>query len=263
MEWVRLTSENPLPDGFYELELRLDGRQLYRGGVSVGAASAAGVTLGPIVFAEGVSADGAPLQPADQFSNVGEVFAVFTADGLRDGVVLRSVWYFNGEPVLEDEAPWDQGEVSVGWLSITHRDGLPVGDYRLELSIEGAPAQQGEFTVTEQARTQDRAASVNVIGMVHDSDNTRRTIRGATVLFLNPGITIDDWIDADFDDAMIYASGVSARDGSYQLDSRLETGQTYAVIAVHDDYQPVREDDFQVPIDAADPYVVDVPMEAR
>lgn len=263
VEWVRLTSENPLPDGFYELELRLDGRQLYRGGVSVGAASAAGVTLGPIVFAEGVSDDGTPQQPADQFSNVGEVFAVFTAEGLRDGVVLRSVWYFNGEPVLEDEAPWDQGAVSVGWLSITHRDGLPVGAYRLELSVEGAPAQQGEFEVTEQARAQDRAASVNVIGKVYDRDNARRAIRGATVLFLNSGVTIEGWIDADFADSMIYASGVSTRDGSYQLDRRLETGQTYAVVAVHDDYQPVREENFQVPIDAADPYVVDVPMEAR
>jgi hypothetical protein len=262
-EWVRLTSEQPLPDGFYELELRLDGRQLYRGGVSVGTASPAGVTLGSLVFAEGVSANGTPQRPAARFGNVGEVFAVFTADGLRNGVVLRSVWYFQGTPVLEDDAPWDQGEVSVGWLSITHRDGLPAGDYRLELYVEGELAQHGEFQVTEQTRPTGRATSVNVAGTVYDRDNQRRTIRGATVIFLNPGVTVDDWINADFADSMIHASGVSVRGGDYQLDRRLETGQTYAIVVVHDDYQPVREDLFQVPIDAGDPYILDVPMQAR
>lgn len=263
VEWVRLTADSALPDGFYELELRLDGRQLYRGGVTVGAAGATSVTLGPITFAEGVGDDGSPQQPATRFSNVGEVFAIFTAQGLRDGVVMRSVWYFEGSPVLEDEAPWDQGDVSVGWLSITHRDGLPVGSYRLELYVEGELVQQGEFTIAEQARESKRSTSVGVSGTVYDSDNSRRAIRGAMVFFLQPGVAVDDWVAEQFDAGLIFASGTSARDGTYALDKRVESGQTYAVVAVHDDYQPVREDRFQIPLDAADPYVVNVPMEKR
>ena len=86
---------------------------------------------------------------------------------------------------------------------------------------------------------------------------------GALVVFLKPGATVDAWIDAGFDETQIYASGTSTRTGAYQLNNRVEAGQSYAVIVVHDDYLPVREDLFQAPPDAADPFVLDVPMQRR
>ncbi len=44
-DWISLNADAGLADGFYELELWLGGRQLYRGGVSVGQASANGEAL--------------------------------------------------------------------------------------------------------------------------------------------------------------------------------------------------------------------------
>ena len=263
-DWLSLSADTALDDGFYELELWLAGGQLYRGGVSVGQAVANGeslVQLGAITFAEGVQQDGAPVRPATSFAQVKEVFAIFPAQGLHNGVVLRSVWRFAGQEVLSEEWAWDQGDVQTAWLSITHAQGLPVGDYVLELAVEGKPAQSGAFRVTDQAAA--RARSVNMTGTVYDADNRRSTISGALVVFLKPGATVDAWIDAGFDETQIYASGTSTRTGAYQLNNRVEAGQSYAVIVVHDDYLPVREDLFQAPPDAADPFVLDVPMQRR
>lgn len=263
-DWVSLSDEKGLADGFYELELWLGGRQLYRGGVSVGPVAADGepaVQLGAISFAEGVRNDGTPIRPATAFARVDEVFAVFPASGLHNGVVLRSVWSYAGQEVLRKEWAWDQGDVQTAWLSITHADGLPVGDYRLDLFVEGKPAQSGVFHITEQATS--ARTPVNVTGNVHDADNSRQTISGALVVFLKPGVTVDAWIKAGFDEAQIYTSGTSTRSGDYQLDKRVETGQSYAVIVVHDGYLPVREDRFQVAPDATDPFVLNVPMERR
>ncbi len=263
-DWVSLSVEEGLADGFYELELWLDGRQLYRGGVTVGQLAANAkqpVELGAISFAEGVRDDGTPVRPATAFARVDEVFAVFPTAGLHNGVVMRSEWTYEGREVLREEWAWDQGNVQTAWLSITHPDGLPVGDYKLDLFVEGEPAQSGAFHITEQAVS--RPTSVNVTGNVHDADNSRSKISGALVVLLRPGVTIDEWIGASFDETQIYASGTSTRAGDYQLDKRIETGQSYAVIVVHDEHLPVREDHFQVPPDAADPFVLDVPMERR
>ena len=268
-DWISLSADTQavgagLPDGFYELELWLGGRQLYRGGVSVGQPIASGqqlVQLGAMTFAEGVQENGSPIHPATNFANVSEVFAIFPAEGLHNGVVLRSVWSYDGREVLREEWAWDQGDVRTAWLSITHAEGLPVGDYMLDLYVEGKPAQSGVFRVTEQ--TSGTRSSVNMTGNVHDADNSRHAIEGALIVLLEPGVTVDSWVESGFDEAQIHASGHSNRAGDYQLDKRVEGGQSYAVIVVHDGYLPVREDHFQAPPDATDPYVLDVPMQRR
>jgi hypothetical protein len=38
-------------------------------------------------------------------------------------------------------------------------------------------------------------------------------------------------------------------------------GETYSVAVVHDDYQALQVDGFEIPVDASDPYELDVPLE--
>ncbi len=176
-------------------------------------------------------------------------------------MVLRSAWSYDGQEVLREEWAWDQGDVQTAWLSITHAEGLPVGEYTLELFVEGEAAQSGAFRVVAQAAT--TRSTVNVAGNVHDADNSRHAVEGALVVFLKPGVSVDQWIESGFDEAQIFTSGTSTRAGDYRLDKRVETGQSYAVIVVHEEYLPVREDYFQPPLDASDPFVLDVPMARR
>ena len=262
-DWLSISAEDGMADGFYELEMALDGRTLYRGGVMVGEGDQRGgnVVIGDITFAEGVSDGDQPINPGESFSNVDEVFAIFPVQGMRNGVLMRSTWYYEGQQVLEDEAPWSAGDVDVSWVSLTHRDGLPVGGYLLEIYIDGRLAQSGEFAISDKSApiSQD----VSIIGTVVDADNKRRKIADALIVFLQPGVTVDDWVDADFDEAMVHASGASNRSGEYQLDGKVTAGESYSVVVMHDNFQPVTADGYQIPVDASDPYIVDVTMERK
>ncbi|RIK39866.1 MAG: hypothetical protein DCC57_19910, partial [Chloroflexi bacterium] len=102
---------------------------------------------------------------------------------------------------------------------------------------------------------------ISVIGVVHDRNNSRTLISGALIVFLTPGTSIQEWIDADFADNMVYASGTSNRRGEFQLDNTVTPGESYSVVVVHDDYEPIAADDHQIPEDATDPYELDVAMD--
>jgi hypothetical protein len=146
-------------------------------------------------------------------------------------------------------------------VSISHPDGLPEGKYTLELYLQQQLVQSGSFTVAARGAHSTKAQPVNVTGVVHDADNARRTISGALVVFLNPDVTIDEWIDANFDDTMVFASGTSARGGVFQLDNKALPGAAYSVVVVQDGYKPVQVDGYEIPADTGDPYELDVAME--
>lgn len=257
-DWLSVSNAGGLANGLYELELQTGGSTLYRGGVQVGDSQGAPASIGALTFAAGVNEDGSPIGASNSFANVHEVFALFDARSLQDGTIVKSVWSYDGDEVLTDEAPWTGGGMSVGWVSIRHPDGLPVGGYRLAVFIDGVEAQSGEFRVSQRATTS--ASTVQVTGVVRDADNTNRRINGATVFLLQPGTTIQNWIDSGYADALVRARGSSNRSGEYQLDQRIETGVAYSVVVVQDNYKAVTQDSYSIPGDASDPYVLDVTM---
>jgi S1-C subfamily serine protease len=260
--WVSIYNEEGLRDGFYELELQLDGQSLYRGGVTVGERQGrATCHFGEITFAANISDAGEPLDPGSRFGSLQTVYAFFPVSGVTNGTPWQTSWYYEDQPVLTEENIWDLGAVSSQWVSLTHPDGLPAGKFRLDLSCEGQLQQSGEFQITPSARRSE--SEVRVTGTITDRANQRRRIEGALVIFLQPGVGIDDWVAADFSDALIQSSGVSHTDGTYRLDARVSRGQQYAIVVVHDQYELVAEDNFTIPIDAPDPYVLDVTMEQK
>jgi S1-C subfamily serine protease len=263
--WVSIFSEEGLPDGFYELELQLDGESLYRGGVTVGEqqqAAGGACRFGEITFAADISDEGEPVDTGQRFGPLEIVYAFFPVDGVTNGTPWRTVWYYEGQSVLDEEALWDLGAAPTQWVSLSHPEGLPAGEFALELYCNGELQQQGEFQISEGSSRGDDD-EVEVIGTVTDRANSRRHIEGALVVFLQPGVTIDDWVAADFSDSLVHASGTSDRNGDFRLNAKVTPGQSYSVVAVHDDYEPVGEDDFEIPSDASDPYVLDVTMEQK
>ena len=220
-----------------------------------------GDVFGPIVFAAGQQ-DDQPVDTGNAFVDVAEVYAFFAVTGLPEGAAWRTRWLLEGEQVLDENQTWEGGDTDSTWVSLSHPDGLPAGQYTLELYVGSDLAQTGTFVVEKgTAGGKGSAKPVNVTGVVHDADNARKTIPGATIVFLNPGVTIQQWVDADYDDKMVAATGKSTRGGKFQLDAKLVPGEAYSVVAVHDDYQPLQQDAFEIPVDASDPYELDVPLQ--
>lgn len=265
VDWLNLHSDRGLPDGAYEVEITFDGVSLYRGGVTIGAQAqqqtgAAG--FGPIIFAAEIGDDNRPVNPGNTFVEIGEVFAFFDVTSVEDGAPWATRWLYEDEEVLVEEGEWDQGDIGSTWVSLAHPDGLPEGKFTLELYLDNDLSQSASFTVAAQGRGQ-RVRNINVEGVVKDADNSRRTISGAMIVLLTPGVATQAWIDADFDEGMVYASGTSGRNGKFQLDAKVTPGERYSVIVVHDDYKPIQVDDYEIPSDSEDPYELDVTMERR
>lgn len=260
-DWVNIYSDDLLPDGFFELELLLDGESLYRGGFVIGdAAPPQSDGFSNIIFAEAVSDDGAPIRPGTSFSGVDTVYAVFDVNDLANGTVWERRWYVEDEQALSQEQIWDGGDAESWWVSINHKNGLPPAMYRLDLLIEGEVVASAEFEVTEDAAP--RVQPVTVIGTIVSEDNRRQPIEGATVLFIQAGIPVDAFIQEP-DESVVVAAGVSDAAGDYQLDSQLIPGETYGVVVFHQDYRIVAADDYQLEPDAVSPWRINVSMKRR
>lgn len=272
--WVNVFSKEGLEDGYYELELQLDGQQLFRDGVVVGAVANPGTgtdstdsnqpdsTFGPITFAENVSEDNRPVNPGVNFSGISEVFAFFDVYNVPNGTRWSRHWYIDGELVAQKEAVWNGGGADFSWISLASQEPLPVGRYRLDLLIEDAVVQSAEMDVVAAEAEPPAISQVIVVGTVREADNRNRTVPGAAVYFLHEGITADVFL-ADPQDAQILAAGVTNEDGFYQLDTKLTPGSAYSVVVYKEGYRVVAVDGFVIDSNATSPHEVNVTMERR
>ncbi len=259
--WVSLSNDKGLPDGFYEVELLLDNQSLFRDGVVIGEQPTSACKFGALTFASDISKDDKPMNPGQQFANVEAVYGFFAATGMSNGTAWKTIWYLDGRQVHEDDAVWEFGENSTQWVSLKHPDNLPVGAYKLELYCNEKLAQSGQFTVDERATTQSN--EVSVIGKVYDQDNKRQLVKGALIVFLKPGVAIKDWVAADFPKEDVQATGSSNNRGEFQLNGKVTPGESYGFVVTQDDYQPIAQDAYKIPADASDPYTLNVPMQRK
>jgi serine protease Do len=271
--WTSIYNDDGLEDGFIELEIQYASQRLYRGGVIVGEGNGpgpdpgpgptpdpAGASFGPIVFAADMSND-QPVNVGTSFSGIQRIYAFFDFRGMRNGMEWGSNWYLDGEQVLSDTYIWEGGQSGSTWVTLSHPQGLPPGEFRLELLIEGQVSQTNSFIVTRSQ--QPVVNQINVIGTVRDLDNRRQRISGALVIFLKPGVTIDQWVAGDFQDSEVHGTGTSNARGDFQLSAKVTPGEAYSIVVLHDEYKPVAGDAFRIPADAVDPYELDIEMEKK
>lgn len=258
-DWVNVVSEGGLPDGVYRLELRYDKKLLACGSMAVGKGGAASPVFSSITFAAGQRND-QPVNPGTRFpSGTREIYAFFDYQGMADGVSWRQVWYVDGEVGLDSEDVWDGGEAGNYWISVNAKNGLPDGNYLLELYVEGELVQTGEFAIGGGTSRPSASDEVVVVGVVVDANRRTRPIADATVVFLKPGVKLDQWLRTQRA-ADILTGAVTDKDGWFQLADPLQRGQTYPVIVVADGYKPIAEPGFTVPKDAPNPYELTITM---
>jgi hypothetical protein len=259
--WLSLYTAKGLADGFYELELLLDHDSLYRGGVTVGSAPRSACQFGPITFALQVNNAGKPVNSARVFDRVTLVYAIFPVSGMQNGTPWQAIWYLDGQKSLTKDLVWSQGAITSQWVSISQPKGLPTGKYRLEITCNGTVAQSGEFAIIDHSIP--TADGINITGSVYDQDNRRVAISGALITFLRPGVSIDKWVNANYSQALVQASGISDASGAFQLDAKIAPGERYSIVVVYDAYEPIYEESYAIPANAADPYRLDIAMQRK
>ena len=89
------------------------------------------------------------------------------------------------------------------------------------------------------------------------SADTGGAVAGALFLILQPGVTVQDFVDADLDSSLVYGVGVSDGSGFFQIEPALARNQPYSFVIVAEGYQPLAGDDLVVADDTS-PAVVDI-----
>jgi len=91
---------------------------------------------------------------------------------------------------------------------------------------------------------QNSARSVQVTGKLVDAASGSPL---AGVLYaLTPGVSSQQWIDAQYPDSMVYSYALTDAQGNFTLPQTLERGSSYTLIAAADGYAPVIQDSMAV-----------------
>ncbi|MBN1484040.1 MAG: trypsin-like peptidase domain-containing protein [Chloroflexia bacterium] len=262
------TDSGSLPKGFYRLDVYVGDRLAATSDFIIAGEESgdvgSGSVFGPITFAEGEGRNGEPVNPASEFdSGLNDLYAFFDYQGMQDGWQWTRRWYLDGELVVDTDNTWEAGEEGEDfWVSVYSEDGLPDGTYILELLVEGEFIQDGGCVIGEGSTpppiTPDPTDGVEMYGYIFDAD-TGNGIPGAMILFLQPGITVDEfqWIEEE-----VYALGEADRDGYYELSAPLVRGETYSVVAGAQGYNMIAEDGITIPEDLESPFQLDVDLQA-
>jgi len=105
--------------------------------------------LGDIIFSPDVDENDQPLGPTVQFvEGTDKVYATFSFEGMTPDTPYYTIWYQN--EVVDLATPyksWEGGERGTWWVRLWYEDGLPGGDWRLEIYVAGHLMSSGEFSV--------------------------------------------------------------------------------------------------------------------
>jgi len=109
------------------------------------------VEFDPIIFAQGLTAEGDPYMPGTSFPRgITEVYAVWACRGMYQGLELRYFWLQNGQEYARGSMHWGGTAERGRWGADLHLPGgpsLPSGHYTLELWVEGRLLQSASFLI--------------------------------------------------------------------------------------------------------------------
>lgn len=186
---------------------------------------------------------------------------VFQYNCVPKKITLVTVFTFDGEEVFSDKET----------LKATKNEGL----YGYPLTYEGdAPFPDGEWgvqfynnktlliegaVVVGDEGGGEQGEAVTVQGVV-TYKKSGKPIKGATILVLEPGVTVQDWLDGGQEESEVYTAGQTDSRGQFVLEAQMEREVEYSVIVVAKGYKPIGQDGFMIAEEDTDPLELDIQM---
>lgn len=125
--------------------------------------------IGDVTFASDVTADDEPVDPATTFSTgTPQVYGVFEYTDIYPGMTFGFAWHHDGNTVYSDTITWgDDPPSGTTWVNVDNMEGLAAGNYVLELFVNGALLQTGEFVVEGRSSAEADATALYEEGLQH------------------------------------------------------------------------------------------------
>jgi len=201
-------------------------------------------------------------QVSEYPSGTTTVTPVFQYNCVPKSTTLVTVFTFDGETVLTDkETLKASSRKGLYSYPISYEDERPIdeGEWGVQFYSGKTLLTAGAVSVGEGESGGAASQTVTVEGKVTDK-KTKKPVKSATILVLNPGVTIQKFINGGQKDKDVYTAAQTDSKGEFALGSPLEREQTYAIIVVAKGYKATGHEGFTVASDAPDPLVLTITM---
>lgn len=112
-----------------------------------GAINVAGISLGRVIAADKTVAD-----PTDSFRPTDTIYVSVRTEGGASSARLSARWtYEDGQLVGDSTQTVAASGPAVTEFHVSKPDGWPAGRYKVEVSLDGAPAGHRDFSVKQEA----------------------------------------------------------------------------------------------------------------
>lgn len=194
--------------------------------------SPTGVQFSSLVFSGAISKEGRPINPSEILpTGTASLFVSFQYQGMKKGTLLRQVWAHNGVTIMDRSDPWTLAETGGQTLTLSNRQGMPDGEYRLVLSVADKIVGEGAVTIGRKIEDNDTELS----GIVVDAQN-KRPISDALVIVLKPNVRVMDFVKVK-NRNMAFTSARTNQSGAFTFPQQLPKGQAYSLVVVARGYK--------------------------
>lgn len=186
---------------------------------------------------------------------------VFEYNCVPRSVTIVTIFSLNGEPVFSDKESLrsSNSQGLYGYpLGTTDGSALDDGEWGVEFYNNKTLLTDGVVVIGE-GQGDDPGSSVTVEGVITDK-KSRKPIKGAVVIILQPGVNVETWIENDQPDEDVFTGGKSDSKGKFTLENALERETAYSIIVVAKGYKPLANDEFVIGSDEEDPVQLTIKM---
>lgn len=218
----------------------------------VEAATCTKMTASDVIWVT-VNEDGEVDEQVESYpSETSLIFPIFEYNCVPKNTTIVSVFTYEGEQVYNDKEKLKastRGDF-YGYPLQMNEGVFDEGEWGIEFYNNKTLLTSGTVIIGEESP--GPSSSVTVQGTVTDK-RTKKPIKGALILVLQPDITIESFIDGGQQDEDVFTAAKTDAKGQFELQEQLDRDQPYAVAVVAKGYQPIGQDDFTVTEDDPDP----------
>jgi hypothetical protein len=190
------------------------------------------------------------ITPLFEYNCVPQRLSIVSVFSYEDDVV-----YSDQENLNASTAPGLYGYP----LGTTDNSALSDGSWGVEFYVNDQLIAGGAVTVGGGGGQTNTNELVTVGGTVVAAASGR-PIAKALILFLVPGISVQDFIDHEYADADVYTGAETNSRGQFTLADAVERNVPYSIIVVADGYKPLTVDGFVIEDDVPAPVNLDIEL---
>ncbi|HWQ12935.1 MAG TPA: carboxypeptidase-like regulatory domain-containing protein [Roseiflexaceae bacterium] len=203
-------------------------------------------------------------EPAVDFypSGVESIEPYFEYSCVPKNTKIATVFTLDGEEVFSDsEAVPASNSPNYYFYPLTSKKGvMPDGEWGVTFLVNNKVVAEGSITVGGTGGEDPGPATTVQVGGTVTDKRTKKPIKGALFVVLNPGVTVQDFADSDFAEEHILTSATSDASGEFVLDTPLERNVEYSVVVAAKGYKPIAQDGFTITDEDPDPLILNVAL---